>query len=89
MWFGIVLLAISCIIGIMFLHLFLSVKGFDMSIYGDGHKNIRLYIDEFMRCIKENDKIDELIKIDKFLTLAIDIDDYCQKKLDNINSICN
>lgn len=31
------------------------------------------------------DKVNELTKIDKFLTFAIDIDNYCQKKLDDID----
>lgn len=71
-----------------FTGLFLSLKEFDMSIYKDDD-DIQLYINEFMRCVRENDKIDELTKIDKVLTFVLDVDDHCKKKLDNINSICN
>ena len=72
-----------------FIHLILSLKGYNLSIYKDEDINDQVRIDEFMRCIKENNKINELTKIDKFLTFALDVDDYCQQKLDNINSICN
>ena len=68
-----------------FMHLILSIEGYDLSKYKDEDIDNNVCVDEFMRCIKENDKIDELTKIDKFLTLAIDIDNYCQKKLDDID----
>lgn len=68
-----------------FIHLILSLKGYDLSTYKDEDIDDQVRIDEFMRCIKENDKINELTKIDKFLTFAIDIDNYCQKKLDDID----
>lgn len=68
-----------------FIHLILSLKGYDLSTYKDEDIDDQVRVDEFMRCIKENDKINELTKIDKFLTFAIDIDNYCQKKLDDID----
>lgn len=70
-----------------FTHLFLSIKGFDLSICSKN--DIQLCVDEFMRCNKTNDRIDTLSRIDKILTFALSVDDHCQKKLDNINSICN
>ena len=68
-----------------FIHLILNLKGYNLSIYKDEDIDNNVCVDEFMRCIKENDKINELTKIDKFLTFAIDIDNYCQKKLDDID----
>lgn len=68
-----------------FIHLILSLKGYDLSTFKDEDINDQVRVDEFMRCVKEDDKINELTKIDKFLTFAIDIDNYCQKKLDDID----
>lgn len=70
---------------ITYTNLVLSLKGYDLSKYKDEDIDSTICIDELMRCIKGNDKIDELTKIDKFLTFALNVDNYCQKKLDDID----